>query len=277
MTSPAAHLHRSPSGVSSTRATEWLGTAGWAAKGIVYLLIAVLALRLAFGDASSEQASKQGALQMLVEQPFGSFLLALVVIGLFCYAAYRLVTVVIDDSEGTERARHAVTHLFTAVAYGVIGAQGVSILLAKGADDANEAPRTWSARLMDSGPGTVVLVAVGIGLLAFAGYQLWKAFSKKFMEKLDCPNGAMVSRDTIEKVGMFGIAARAAVAALLGAFVLLAVKDHDPNQAQGLDGALRSLQQATLGSLLLALVALGLASFGVYSLISARCRRHAEA
>jgi hypothetical protein len=263
------------SGASSSQAAEWLGTVGWAAKGVVYLLIALVAVQLAFGN-SDDAASKQGALRKLVEQPAGSILLTLVVVGLFAYAAYRLFTVFTDDGDDKKRVTHAITRLASAAAYAVVGVQGVQILLSNDSGQSgNEAPKTWSARLLDSGPGTALLIAVGLGLLAFAGYQLYKGVTKKFMEKLDPPTSGHPSSTTIERVGMVGIIARGVVAALLGIFVMQAVIQHDPNQAQGLDGALREVQQAAFGSFLLLVVALGLGAYGAFALISSRCRRHA--
>jgi hypothetical protein len=261
---------------STEQAAEWLGTVGWAAKGIIYLLIGALAVQLALSGSSSEQATKQGALQELVQQPAGGVLLTILTIGLFAFALYQLVCVFIDDSDGAKRARLAASSLATAAIYVAAGVQGVMILLStSSSSDGNQAPKTWSARLMDTGPGTVVLIAAGAGLLAFSGYQLYVAVTKHFMDHLSCP-GRLFPRAAIEKIGAAGIAARGVVAALLAVFVLLAVWQHDPNQAEGLDGALRTLQQQPFGSLLLFVVAAGLVSYGIFALVSARCRRHVD-
>jgi hypothetical protein len=267
----------SGSGRDTRRAANWLGTAGWTAKGIVYLLIGLIALQIAFGDGG-EQASKQGALRALAEQPAGAFLLGLVAFGLFAYAAYRLVTIGLDDAEGTERLRHVAARVGSAIAYTLAGVQAVAILLSSGSTDdgGNAAPKMWSARLLDSAVGTVVLLAAALGILAFAGYQLYQGFTKKFMDHLDCPAGSVSSETTVVLLGITGIVARGIVAGLVGVFLLQAVISHDPNQAEGLDGSLRQLQQASMGPLLLALVAAGLAAYGLFCLFSARFRRHAD-
>jgi hypothetical protein len=269
---PSARSSWQPRG-DARKAVHWLGTAGWTAKGILYVLIGIIALEVAFG-ATNEQASKQGALRTLVQQPAGSVLVGLVAIGLFAFAAYRVLTILFDDAEGHERAAHAAVRSASAAIYVVVGVQAIALLVSSDpGSDANATAKTWSARLLDSGVGTALLVAVAIGILVFAGYQLYVGFSKRFMDELATPAGAAASETGIVLLGMIGIVARAIVAGLIGVFLLEAVIAHDPNEAEGLDGALRQLQQKAMGPTLLALVAAGLAAYGLFCLASARYRR----
>jgi hypothetical protein len=265
--------------VSRTKAADWLGTAGWAAKGVLYLLVAVLALQLALsGGTDNEQASKQGAMQSLVDKPLGSALLAIVVVGLFSYALYRLLAVFLprpgrNGGQAEERA-HQLVHLGSAVAYAAFGVQGVSLLLGRGSGGGDTQQQTWSAVALSSTAGTVALLAVGVGFIAFGGWQVHRAVNRSFLDKLDCPGGSMLNRRSIEWIGVTGLSARAAVSALLGLFVVLSVWRHDPGEVRGLDGALRALLAAPAGPPLLAAVAIGLAAYGAFSLVSAHCRRH---
>jgi hypothetical protein len=268
---------------SKSQTADWLGTAGWAAKGVVYLLIGVLALQLAFsGGADNDQASKQGALQAVADKPFGTVLLTIIVIGLFAYALYRLLAVFLPQSssgsttkdEAKEKAKKAV-HLGSAVTYAALALQGVSVLTGQGGGGGGEsAQKSWSATLLSSTPGTVLLFLVGLGFLAFAGWQVKKAVSRSFLDKMDCPGGSFFNRRNVERVGVTGLLARGVVAALIGIFVVVSVWRHDPNEVRGLDGALRSVIGAPFGPPLLGLVALGLAAYGVFSLMCARCRQH---
>jgi hypothetical protein len=253
-----------------------LGTAGWAAKGVVYLLIALLAGQLAFsGAADGDQASKQGALQKLAEQPAGKFMLTIVVIGLIAYALYGLLSIFLPATgSGAKTWLQHLVRGASAVVYGVLAYQGIRVLMDNAASGGgSEAQtKTWSATLLSSTPGTILLVAIGIGFIGFGVHQIYRAHTRKFMRKLECRGWP--SRDTIETVGVVGLSARAVVAGLLGFFVLMAVWKHNPDEVRGLDGALRTVQQAPAGPWILMAVALGLAAYGVFSLISARCRRH---
>jgi hypothetical protein len=73
--------------------------------------------------------------------------------------------------------------------------------------------------------------------------------------------------------GRIGLTARALVFALVGYFLLRTAIDYDPNRAVGVDGALASLHREPLGQWLLGLVAVGLVTFAVYSLLEAAYRR----
>lgn len=275
--SPGSHAGRAAT-PSRSQAKDWLGSAGWGAKGVLYLLIAALAFNLALsGGAEGDSASKQGAMQAVAEKPFGGALLLVIVIGLFAYVAYRLVAAALPASgTGTDASKQTgrrLINLGSAVAYTAFGLQGVALLMGRGSSGGSD-EQTWSAALLSSGPGTVLLLLIGLGFLAFTAWQVHKAVSRKFLEKLECPTGSWINRRRVERIGMTGLIARAAVAALIGVFIAIAVWQHDPSEVRGLDGALRSLIDAPAGPVVLGAAALGLAAYGLYSLVCARCRRH---
>src|SRR3954449_5223713 len=70
-------------------AVGWLGRAGLVARGVVYAVVGILALKLALGDGG-KATSQQGALKAVAQQPFGKFLLVALAIGLGGYALWRL-------------------------------------------------------------------------------------------------------------------------------------------------------------------------------------------
>jgi H+/Cl- antiporter ClcA len=69
-----------------------------------------------------------------------------------------------------------------------------------------------------------------------------------------------------------GHAARAIVFGLIGAFLVKAAVGYEPDEAIGIDGALRKLAQQPYGEVLLGAVAVGLIAYGVYCLVQARYR-----
>jgi hypothetical protein len=267
---------------ATTEKTEWaerLGTAGWAAKGIIYLLIAFIAGQLALrGDTGGREASKQGALRQLAEQPLGKVMLIVLAVGLAAYAANRVLAIFLPATgdDGKDWLRHA-GRAGSAIVYGALAAQAISVVL--GSNQGTAGPSTdssqkeWSATLLSSTPGTIVLVAIGVGFIAFAAQQVHKGATKKFLEKLDTAR-SHVGHQAIEVIGEVGLVARGFVAFLLGLFVLVSVWKHDPNEVKGLDGTLRTVVAAPAGQAVLLAVAFGLAAYGVFALISAECRRH---
>jgi hypothetical protein len=58
--------------------------------------------------------------------------------------------------------------------------------------------------------------------------------------------------------------------ALVGGLLGWAAVTFDPEKASGLDGAMHTLLDAPFGKVLLTLVALGIAAFGVFCLFRAR-------
>ena len=258
---------------------DWLGTAGWIEKGLLYLGLAGVALLVAFtgSTAVDDVANGHGALLTVALRSTGNLLLALVTFGLFAFAGYRLVTIAFDDTEGPERLRRAGVRVASAAVYLVVGIQGVALLVAADAvADGNAPPTSWTSSLLQTASGKVPLIIVALGLFAFAGFQLYIGFSKRFMENLDCPAGSASSETGVVFVGLIGIVARALVAGLVALFVLDAVAQSGSVAGEGLDASLRELQQSGLGPALLALVSAALAAYGLYCLISARWRRHAD-
>jgi type IV secretory pathway VirB2 component (pilin) len=59
----------------------------------------------------------------------------------------------------------------------------------------------------------------------------------------------------------------------VGVFLIVAAAEAKPGEAKGLDSSLRALTETPLGPWLLALVALGLIIFGLFSCCETRWRR----
>ena len=126
----------------------------------------------------------------------------------------------------------------------------------------------WSARLMQSGWGSAVLVIVALVLIGVGGYHVYKGATKGFVDELDSSGGT-----AILAVGVLGYVAKGLALAGAGVLVIVATVNSDPAKASGVDAAVKTLGAAPYGRVLLVLAALGLASFGIYSFVRSR---HAE-
>lgn len=240
-----------------------LARAGMIAYGVVYLLIAWLALQLAFGDHEGKPSSS-GALRELAQQPFGGVLVWLVSIGMFLLAIWQAAEALLgDDGVGTRLARAG-----KAVLYVVIGCSGVSIALGSGSSGNGE--DTWTARLMNVPGGQALVVAVGLVIIGIGAYQGYQAWTDKFAEKLDQEGRSGHTGDALLIAGKVGYAARGVALAVVGGLVVYAGLTHDAKKSGGLDQALVEVLDQPLGPVLLALIALGLAGFGVFTLARSR-------
>ena len=93
VSAPDAPIRRAQgkgSDFARSRQFEWLARAGIATRGVIYAIIGVLAIKLAFGSGG-KTTNQQGALAEIAKQPFGKALLILTAIGLAGYAIWRLV------------------------------------------------------------------------------------------------------------------------------------------------------------------------------------------
>jgi hypothetical protein len=251
---------------------RWLARAGFVARGVIYLIIGVLAVKLAVG-AGGDTASQKGALETIARQPFGEVLLILVAIGLGGYAVWRLAHAVLGHGpESSDSALERVAAAASGLVYAGLCAVAVEILEGSGGGGSENAPKAAGGVL--GWPGGTWLVALGgVVLIGVGLYQGYRGISRDFLEESKTEQmGAAVKR-WIEWIGTFGHLARMVVFCLVGAFLIKAAVEYDPNKAVGLDGALAKLAQASYGPFLLGVVAAGLIAFGVYSISDARYRR----
>ncbi|MBV8979321.1 MAG: DUF1206 domain-containing protein [Acidimicrobiia bacterium] len=276
--------HRARKGrrhIERSRALEVAGRVGLSARGVVYCVAAVLAVQIALGQGG--RADRQGALKSVADEPLGHVLVVILAAGFAAYALWRFAKAATGAGEGKGRetggkgiakrladvGRGAiyVGFLFTAIRLLATGTAG-------GGSD--QEAKTWSARLMAHDGGQWAVLLGGAIVMAVGAVLIVRAFAQKFEDHLDLRQMNRWERDWLPRLGIVGYGARGAVAVLIGVFVIQAAVAFDPKKAVGVDGALKRLAGEPYGALLLALVALGLLSFGVFSFVEARWRKVLE-
>ncbi|CAN5862186.1 DUF1206 domain-containing protein [soil metagenome] len=249
-----------------------LAQVGLTARGVLYCLVGLLALRIAFSGGGGE-ASQSGALQTLAQQPFGTVLVALVGLGLVAYAVWRFAQFFTEkgsEDSDTENAVMRTSYVVRGVIYVALAFTAFSTAFGSGGGGGSS-NQGMAASVMKNVPGGVILVGlVGLIIIGVACYQGYKAFSDDFMEELRQGEMDQRVRTWTRRIGVAGHSARAVVYTLIGIFIMRAAVQFDPKEAKGLDGALQELSQQSYGPWLLALVALGLFLFGIYTLVRAR-------
>lgn len=252
--------------------------AGLAARGLLYLIVGVLALQVALGGGGGggEQASQEGALRQIAQQgAWGTFLVGLVGLGLVAYAFWRLTQFFIEKGGDEDNEAKAwivrISYLVRAVIYAGLAFVAFRIALGSGGGGGGNSQQTVAATIMKDVPGGRLLVGlVGLIIIGVGAYQAYKAFTDDFMEQLRTGQMNPTTRTWVRRVGVLGYSARAVTYGLIGLFVLLAAVQFDPDQAVGLDGALSRLAQQPFGPYLLGVTALGLFAYGAFTLVRAR-------
>lgn len=237
---------------------------GYAANGVLNLLIGWLALQLAWGGGG-EDASASGALETLAGTPAGSVLLWVLLVGFALLGLWQLATAVVGG-EAKDRVKAAAK----GVAYGTLAVATFTVVSGSGGSGggAGDDPSSLTAQVMEQPFGRVLVAAVGLGILAVGAYHVHKGWTEAFLDDLQAHPGTWVRRS-----GRIGYVARGVALGIVGGLVVVAAATTDPEQAKGLDGALQALRDAPLGQLGLTLVALGFLAYGVYSFGRARYAR----
>jgi uncharacterized membrane protein YidH (DUF202 family) len=269
MTNTSVHgaVHRA----ADSKAFEYTARAGFAASGVLHLLVAFIILRLAFGSGGS--ADQSGALGTLAKQPGGAVMLWIAAIGLLALGLWRVGEAIIGTKPGESYggqqqqdnpAWKRVKALGLAIVNFAIAFSALKFAMGSG-QSSGQQNTGLSAQLMQSGWGKALLIAVGLGVAAVGGYHVYKGASKKFLKDLQVSGGTGITA-----VGVTGYVAKGVVLAGAGLLVILATLQADPSKAAGLDAAVKTLGQAPFGKVLLILAAIGIAAFGAYSFVRSK-------
>jgi len=253
---------------------EWLARGGLFARGVVYAVIGVLAVKLALGDGG-KATNQQGALKTIAGQPLGKLLLVLLALGLAGYAIWRLVRAAVGHGVETledDDAKERVSGAFSGISYGLLCLTAIKILAGSGSGGGG-GPDKAAGGVLGWPAGQVLVAVAGLVLVGVGVDNARRAVKKSFCEKAKTQQMSGGMRKGYELVGVVGHGARAIVFALMGYFLVKAAVEYDPKQAVGLDGALAKLAHASYGPVLLGVTAAGLIAFALYSALDARYRR----
>jgi hypothetical protein len=245
------------------RRLETFARAGWLARGIVYCLLAYIALT----SAGADDASPQGVFRSVRDMPGGPLLLMLLAIGLALYGAYRFYGAALDsEGKGQEAKGIAIRIGYAASGLAHFILAWAALRLATGkSGGGGEREQEAAGMLLDMPLGETLLGVIGLGFLAGAAQQAVKAWTTEFMKGV-----APEAPAWVVPVGRAGLAARAIVFAIIGYSLVRAGWFEAAGEVKGLGDALSSL---TENSTLYMLVAAGLFLFGIHSLVEARWRR----
>ena len=249
---------------------------GFVARGVVYGIVAGIAVKIAIGSGSSEPANKQGALQAIADQPFGRVVLVVLALGLAGYALWRFsqaITGYQDETDDKKRAAKRAASVGKGVIYVAFCISAIMVIAGRSSQNGEQQPKSWTARVLDWPAGPLLVGIAGAAILAGGIYLVVRGLTTKFEKKLETGRMSPAVRRASVTLGLVGSVGRGVVFGLLGILLIGAAIDHDPNQAQGIDGTLRTIADRPYGQVLLFLTALGLFAFAAYSLVEARYRR----
>jgi hypothetical protein len=262
----ATAIHRSPS--SGIRA---LAKLGFAAIGVVYVLMGVLALLAAAGEQRGARADKEEAVQHLQQLPGGRILLGLISLGLLGYIIWRLVQA-LRDTENKGTSLKGLSFRFWYICSGLFYS-GLAIYAAKlalhgHAEEGQDAPKTLAAKVLAWPGGDWLLIIAGLVTIFIGLYQGYRAFSGQLQSDVNARRISSVEYRLVYRAAQVGVTARGIVVGIIGYFFVQAGQQSRAGAVGSTDEAFDFL--AAMGAPALAAVAGGLILYGLYSLVQAR-------
>lgn len=247
---------------------------GYAARGVIYLLIGGLALLQAFGQGGQTTGSK-GAISSLTGSTVGLAVLWFIAIGLFGYALWRAVQGILDaDGHGTDGKGIAVRSglIVSAISHALLGVYAISIALGSGSSSGGGGGGGKSglvAKMLGWPGGKWIAILAGLCIIGAGVAQGIKAHKTKYEKRFVIDPETMKK---IEPICKFGLYAKGAVFAIIGGMFVYAAWTQDPEKAGGIQAVLDGLREQSFGWVILGIMAAGLIAFGLYSIFEAMYR-----
>jgi hypothetical protein len=240
---------------------EWGARLGYGASGVLHLLLAYLTAQIAIGVGGT-QASQSGALATLAAEPVGQVLLWVIAVGFALLAVWQLTELVTRHEAFDKAKAGGKLVLYSTLAW-------TSFTFASGGrTSSNKQTQDFTVSLMKAPAGRLLVGLLGVAIIGIAAYHVYKGWRERFLDDLqEHPSRWVVN---LAKVGYIG---KGIALAAVGILFITAAIHQRAGEATGLDGALRSMRDLPAGPVILLVIALGLAAYGVYSFARARYAR----
>lgn len=239
---------------------------GYAAKGVVYLLVGGIAVKAA--SAAGGVEGNTGALATLADSQGGRAALVLIAAGLLGHVVWRVVQALLDPEHDKTDAKRVGMRAFYALSAFVYGSLALTAWqLSKGSAVRGNGHEIWVARLLDKPMGTWLVMAAGLGVMAYGVHQVVKAIRGDVNRRLH-PGDAQISRG-VTLIGRLGTAARGIVMLPIGWFVFTAGRQYRAALAADTGEVLKMFDHGGL----LAAVGIGLAAYGLHQIAKAVYRQ----
>ncbi|NEQ20548.1 MAG: DUF1206 domain-containing protein [Microcoleus sp. SIO2G3] len=263
--------------VTNAVANPWIerfARFGYAAKGMVYIIVGLLAIEVALG-LGGKVTDSEGALQAIMIQPFGKVLLLGIAFGLVGYVLGCLVQAIVDPATqetDTQRVVQRLGYALSGLSYAGLAIAAAKMIIGLKSSKGNSSV-DWTARLLSKPFGCWLVVLVGIVVIVVGFSYFYRAYTTEFLDQFDVLEMSKIELFWATHLGRFGMSARGSIFGVIGIYLIQAALRFDPEEAKGLGGALKAIAQQPFGLFLLGVIAVGLIAYGIYEIVLARYRR----
>ncbi|MBF9239184.1 DUF1206 domain-containing protein [Hymenobacter sp. BT683] len=256
---------------SPSSGIKTLARLGFAAIGVVYVLMGVLALMAVTGLGRGERADREEAVQRLQDLPAGNVLLGLIALGLLGYIVWRFTQAIIDTESKGADAKGIGTRIWYAASglvYSGLALYAARLALNGSAEKGGNTSKTLTATVLGWPGGEWLIMLAGVVVIGIAIYQMYRAYSGKFQKDVNASGLSAGQQQLVYRAGQVGFTARGVVLAILGYFLLKAGQQSRASAVGGTDEAFDFL--AAMGPAVLGVVAAGLVAYGLFMLVQAK-------
>jgi Domain of Unknown Function (DUF1206) len=255
--------------------SENLTRVGYGARGLIYGVIGILAIKIALGSSGSLQ-DQQGAIASIGQSLIGVILLVIILIGLMGYTLWGLIRAFLNPlhkGKDIKGVLERIGFFISAVAYAILiiptynfifGSSNAAQNGAQGIELRNIISNIFIIPFGRWIVGLMGLIVIGVGL-----YQIYQGVRHNFDKQIKPYVLRSKQVKWVKGMGRVGTLGRAVVFLLIGLFLLFAAYNANSAEVKGVDGALLIVLNQPYGHVLLGIVAIGLIAFGLYSLLSA--------
>lgn len=257
------------------RLLEWAARLGYAARGLVYCGLGVIALLAAF-DLTPQARGAKGVLETWSGWPLGNVLIAAVGCGLAGFALWRAIQAVFDaDRHGTSPKAWAIRagQGISGLVYGGLALSAFELLDVFedfGEADETQDLRQTSAAVLGAPYGDQLLILAGLVVIGFGIGNVIQGLAQDFGHRLACDKAL---RQRVALLAKVGYAARGLATLPVGVFLVLAGLRARAAEARSWGQALQTVEQQPFGGFVLGALAAGLIAFGLFGFVEARYRR----
>ncbi|WP_433575458.1 DUF1206 domain-containing protein [Nocardia brasiliensis] len=249
---------------------------GLVAYGVVHLLVAWVCVQVALGDLDGGgvgKADKTGALQHFAEYRGGGFVLWLIAGGLGFAVLWQLLETFAGARDSPREMLLRVMNFGEAVLFGYLAYSAAKLANGSPASSTDEAQLGLIGSLLSRAWGKPVVIGIGLAIVVAGLFVARHGWAKRFHAEQDFGKASRSMERVVIRLGQVGYAALGGVYAGAGVLVVVAAVHSQPQKATGLDVALKTLAAQPYGTVLLLIVAVGLATFAIFTFFDAWFRK----
>lgn len=266
------HAEQAPKRVAANPFYRYAARAGYVARGVLYVYMGYAATQIAL-TGGSRPADQKASLIAIAGFPLGKLVLVVGMVAIAAYSVWGFIRAIYDPLHRGKDPQGIVTRLgfaWSGLSYLILAFFAFGLLTNGQTGGQADGMQQLAAKLMSVPAGVLLTQVAGlIGVAAGLG-QFVEAYRAPFRKDEKRHEMSESEKKVSDFLGRAGFIARGVVFALMGWFIFLAGRQHNPGKATGFTGIFTYILAQPYGRLLLGLVALGIVALGLHSIVLAR-------